>query len=106
MNDDEVQRLLDDHYAGESQTLTTGAEQNLLKLAELRGRMTDQQKERWAEIKRGFGRRQATGGSDDPIMRTTSVLGKVSENLDQISGSIVQASQRDHGPLLVKLSDA
>ncbi len=106
MNDDEVERLLDDHYAGESQTLTTGAEQNLLKLAELRGRMTDQQKERWAEIKRGFGRRQATGGSDDPMMRMSSVLGKVSENLDQISDSILQASQRDPAPLLIKLSDA
>ena len=37
MNDDELDRLVDDHYRGESQTLTTGAEHNLLKLAELRG---------------------------------------------------------------------
>ena len=29
--------LISDHYIGEAQTLTTGAEQNLLKLAELRG---------------------------------------------------------------------
>ena len=43
MNDDELERLIDDHYPGESQTLTTGAEQNLLKLAELRGRLTPEQ---------------------------------------------------------------
>ncbi|HEX7152056.1 MAG TPA: DNA repair ATPase, partial [Thermoanaerobaculia bacterium] len=30
MNDDELQRLIDDHYLGEAQTLTTGAEENLL----------------------------------------------------------------------------
>ena len=51
MNDAELERLIDDHYASESQTLTTGAEQNLLKLAELRGRMTDAQTARWKEIK-------------------------------------------------------
>ena len=38
MNDAELERSIDDHYPSESQTLTTGAEQNLLKLAELRGR--------------------------------------------------------------------
>ena len=31
---------IDCHYAGESQTLTVGAEENLLKLAEIRGRRT------------------------------------------------------------------
>jgi hypothetical protein len=66
--------------------------------------MSDQQKERWAEIKRGYSRRQATGGSDDPVARVSSVLGKVSENLDQISGSILKASTRENGPVLIKLS--
>jgi hypothetical protein len=108
MNDDEVERLIDDHYTGEAQTLTTGAEQNLLKLAELRGRQSDVQKERWAEIKRGFGRRQTMGNDDDPMQRVSSVLGKVSENLDMISGSINEAATKmggtDFGPLLEKLS--
>ncbi|MEM7583516.1 MAG: DNA repair ATPase, partial [Acidobacteriota bacterium] len=54
MNDEELEALIDDHYAGEAQTLTTGAEHNLLKLAELRGVMSDEQRERWDEIKRGF----------------------------------------------------
>lgn len=38
MNDAELAAVIDDHYAGEARTLTTGAESNLLKLAALRGR--------------------------------------------------------------------
>ncbi|WP_228081602.1 DNA repair ATPase [Streptomyces profundus] len=56
MNDAEVEALIDDHYLAEAQTLTTGAEANLLKLAELRGRLTPQQAERWAGIRAGFDR--------------------------------------------------
>ncbi len=108
MNDDELERLIDDHYTGEAQTLTTGAEQNLLKLAELRERMSEAQRERWEDIKRGFGRRQAMGDDDDPVSRVSSVLGKVSENLDEISDSIQEAAGRmggtDFSPLLEKLS--
>ncbi len=59
MNDRELEALLDDHYTGDAQTLTTGAEHNLLKLAELRGRMTPEQEKRWAEVKRSFARVQA-----------------------------------------------
>lgn len=51
MNDTEPASLVDDHYRGEAQTLTTGAEANLLKLAELRGRLGPGQARRWAEVK-------------------------------------------------------
>ncbi|MFH8349916.1 DNA repair ATPase [Streptomyces sp. NPDC018045] len=51
MNDTELAALIDDHYRGEAQTLTTGAEANLLKLAELRGRLGPEQARRWAEVK-------------------------------------------------------
>ncbi|MFD7668752.1 DNA repair ATPase [Streptomyces sp. NPDC059788] len=51
MNDTELAALVDDHYRGEAQTLTTGAEANLLKLAELRGRLGPEQARRWAEVK-------------------------------------------------------
>lgn len=112
MNDQELERLIEDHYTGEAQTLTTGAEHNLLKLAELRDVMTDVQKLRWDEIKRGFGRRQTLGGEDDPVLRVSAVLGKVSENLDAISHTIHEASagsaalmeKFSQGPMLVQLS--
>ena len=72
----ELEALLDDHYQGESQTLTTAAEQNLLKLAELRGRMTPAQAARWAEIKAEYGRQKRMGGAaDDPVMRLVGGLG-------------------------------
>ena len=72
MNDNELESLIDDHYLGESQTLTTGAEENLLKLAEMRGRMSETQKARWEEIKSGFVRVQRMGsGDDDPVTRVT-----------------------------------
>jgi len=67
MNDTEVLQLIADHYQGESQLLTTGAEENLLKLAELRGNMTDAQAERWTQIKRDFMRNKAMGGSDSDV---------------------------------------
>ncbi|WP_344259809.1 DNA repair ATPase [Streptomyces sodiiphilus] len=54
MNDEELEALIDDHYLAEAQTLTTGAEANLLKLAELRGRMSPEQAERWEHIKAAF----------------------------------------------------
>ncbi|MFH8407246.1 DNA repair ATPase [Streptomyces sp. NPDC018019] len=51
MNDTELAALIDDHYRGEAQTLTSGAEANLLKLAELRGRLGPEAARRWAEVK-------------------------------------------------------
>ncbi len=51
MNDAELSAVVEDHYAAEAQTLTTGAEANLLKLAELRGTLTPEQAARWTEVK-------------------------------------------------------
>ncbi|HSO38913.1 MAG TPA: DNA repair ATPase [Labilithrix sp.] len=93
MNEEELQQLIDDHYASESQTLTTGAEQNLLKLAELRGRMTPEQSARWIEIKESFVRtRRAGGKGDDPVARLTGALGGVDEALQRINTAIGAAA--------------
>ncbi|MFZ5636167.1 MAG: DNA repair ATPase [Pseudomonadota bacterium] len=67
MNAAELQQLIADHYQGEAQLLTTGAEENLLKLAELRGVMTEAQAERWAQIKRDFLRNKAMGADDADV---------------------------------------
>ena len=45
MSETELAALIDDHYTAEAQTLTTGAEANLLKLAELRDTLTTEQQE-------------------------------------------------------------
>ena len=94
MNEEELQQLVDDHYSSESQTLTTGAEQNLLKLAELRGRMDDEQRARWKEIKEAFVRtRRAGGKGDDPVARVTGALGGLDEALQRIQAAIGAAVQ-------------
>jgi hypothetical protein len=54
MTDKEVEALIDDHYQGEAQTLTTAAEQNLLKLGEMRGRLSPEEQARWKQIKDEF----------------------------------------------------
>ncbi|UZE96197.1 DNA repair ATPase [Alkalimarinus alittae] len=67
MNQDELMQMISDHYLGESQLLTSGAEENLLKLAELRGNMTDEERQRWAQIKKDFLRNKAMGGDDADV---------------------------------------
>lgn len=104
MNDAELEALLDSHYQSESQTLTTAAEQNLLKLAELRGRMTEAQKARWTELKRSFKRVQLQGGGDDdPVVRVTGSITAVGEELAQLKSAL---SERSTGPRLETLLPA
>ncbi|MGF1509692.1 MAG: DNA repair ATPase [Myxococcota bacterium] len=96
MTDDEVQDLISDHYIGEAQTLTSSAEHNLLKLAELRGRLTPEQAKRWEQIKLDFRRVNAAGGpEDDPVVRMTSTLGLLSNELRGIRGSIDDATEKN-----------
>ncbi|MCP3099534.1 DNA repair ATPase [Myxococcus sp. K15C18031901] len=93
MTDAELERLVDDHYQGESQTLTTAAEQNLLKLAELRGRLTPEKAKRWEEIKQGFARVKRMGGKeDDPVARVTGQLSGIEEQLGAVRDAVVQAA--------------
>ncbi len=93
MNDDELEALIDDHYQGESQTLTTGAEANILKLAQLRGRMTPEQRDRWDEIKRSYKRVQVMGASeDDPVTRVVGQIALVSERLGDLGKTIQESA--------------
>jgi hypothetical protein len=64
MRDDEIDMLLRDHYRGEAQTLTHGAEENLLKLAALLGTQSAEEGARWQTICDEFVRRHKLGGED------------------------------------------
>lgn len=95
MNDAELEAVIDDHYLGEAQTLTTGAEANLLKLAQLRGRMTPEQERRWAEVQAGFRRAQALGGSaDDPMSRAVGAVGLLADRVGSVESAIDRAADR------------
>lgn len=54
MTDDELQTLIMSHYENEAQTLTTGAESNLLKFKELNGLLSEDEAQRWNDIKDTF----------------------------------------------------
>ncbi|MEV0740295.1 DNA repair ATPase [Streptomyces sp. NPDC050549] len=63
MNSRELSAVLDDHYTAEAQTLGAEAEANLLKLAELRGTLTNEQAVRWGELKTAYRRERARAGA-------------------------------------------
>lgn len=65
--DAEIEELIWSHYDSESQTLTTGAEANLLKLGLLLERLTEDEKARWGSIRETFvqNNRLRGLGSDD-----------------------------------------
>jgi hypothetical protein len=94
INDGELESLLDDHYLGEAQALTTGAESNLLKLRELRGVLTPEQRERWDAIRRAYVRQVASGGSEeDPAVRVVRQIGMVGERLEDLGRTIDSAAK-------------
>ncbi|HEY4561318.1 MAG TPA: DNA repair protein, partial [Lysobacter sp.] len=82
MNEAELQQLISDHYLGEAQLLTQGAEENLLKLKELRGLLGDDDATRWAQIKRDFLREKSMGGDE------ADVGGRVVAQLADIAGGL------------------
>jgi len=99
LNQEELTRLITDHYVSEAQTLTTGAEHNLLKLAELRGTLTPEQSARWDAIRDGFRRKQRLGGSaDDPAVRVVAQLGDIGERLEGIRAHVELATAQAAGP--------
>lgn len=93
MNDDEVKALVMDHYENESQTLTSGAEANMLKFKELMGVMNEDEAARWSEIKKTFKRKQVMGGADetDPVSRVVAQLSMFGEGLGDIRETLSKA---------------
>lgn len=92
MNDAELQQLVADHYLGEAQLLTAGAEENLLKLKELRGVLTPDEAARWEQIKRDFLRNKAMGGDD------ADVGGRMVAQLADIAGGLQALGEAASAP--------
>lgn len=97
MNDAELSDVIDDHYTGEAQTLTNGAESNLLKLAALRGRLHPEQSARWSAITASYVRTQALGGPDgDPMTRAVAALGLLADRVAAVESAIVRVADPRH----------
>jgi hypothetical protein len=89
MNDDELMQMLSDHYQGEAQLLTTGAEHNLLKLSQLRGNSTEEEQQRWDIIIEDFQRSKSMGGDDaDAATKVASQLSYITQHLKSIHQAI------------------
>ncbi|KAF2778396.1 DNA repair ATPase [Streptomyces sp. OM5714] len=97
MNDAERAAVLDDHYTAEAQTLTHGAEANLLKLAELRGTLTPEEATRWAEVRTAHVRARTLGGpDDDPLVRAVAALGLLADRVAAVESAITRAADPRH----------
>ncbi len=90
MNDAELQTLIFSHYENEAQTLTTGAEANLLKFKEMNELLTEEEAQRWEDIKKTFQKNnQFKGmGSNDQMNQVLMQLANFSEGLNAIRDEI------------------
>lgn len=90
MNDEELETVVDAHYLNQAQTLTSGAQANLLKLKELRGSLEGEDLERWEDIKRTFKRNLMLGaaGDDGQLGQVIAQLTTFSEGLYGIQKSL------------------
>ena len=97
MTVEEVRALILDHYRNESQTLTQGAEANLLKFREFEGIANEEEKARWSDIRKEFMKRRLLGGAgeEDPVGRVVAQLSGFQDGLDAIR-SIIGEAGREH----------
>ena len=100
MTDAEVEQLIVDHYENESQTLTTGAEANLLKFREMEGMHTETEATRWESIKKTFNKNLLMGGrgDDDPVNRVVGTLSTFTDGLDKIEQTLTRAIDHQTAP--------
>lgn len=106
MTDAEIQQLILDHYQGESQTLTTGAEENILHLKELMGVLTESEKDRWELILETFRKSQSMGGKNaDALTKVAHTLSDLKANVEKIALAISEKDSKEHFEVLHQLVD-
>ncbi len=94
MNDDELEAVIFEAYENDAQTLTTGAEANLLKFKEMFDKLTPEETRRWEEIKRTFQRNLLLGSAgDDKFAQVVAQLSSFNESLASIGAAIGDAAK-------------
>lgn len=108
MNDEEVETLIQSSYQNDAQTLTSGTEANLLKFQELTGSLSEQEQERWEQIKWTYRQNvklRGVGG-DDKVGQVIATLNTLNEGLDAIRQAVNQATvERRHGAASIDSGD-
>jgi len=99
MNDDEIERLIRDHYENEAQTLAMGAESNLLKFRELLGVLSETEKARLDDIRKTFKKNQMLRGigSDDRMGQLMAQLSYFGTNLEAIKDVLATGLTQEKG---------
>ncbi|MDC0601730.1 DNA repair ATPase [Aliiglaciecola sp.] len=95
MNHAELMQLIGDHYTGEAQTLTSGAEENILKLAQLRGTMDDKQQVRWQQICDTYSTKKTLDIDGDPTQQAVKQLAHMADSLEAIKLDVQQSDTTD-----------
>ncbi|MCR9199808.1 MAG: DNA repair ATPase [Planctomycetaceae bacterium] len=96
MNDDELTSLIVSNYENDAQTLTSGAEANLLKFRELTGLLTPEQQMRWDDIRRTFRQNLKMRGidSDDKTGQVIATLATLNDGLADIQKAVALGAER------------
>ena len=96
MNTAELETLIQTHYLSEAQTLTTGAEANILRFKQMTGQQTEAEAKRWAEIKKTFNRNQmfAGAGGSDRMAQALVQLSSMGEGLGAIQTTLATGIAR------------
>ena len=94
MNEEELGTLILSHYEAESQTLTTGAEANLLKFKQLISIATPTETQRWEDIKATFVRNLKLNafGSGNQVGQVLAQMENISGGLSGIKEVLGQLS--------------
>ena len=99
MNDKEMLTLLLAHYEGESQTLTSGAEANMLKFKEMIGALSQAEQNRWEAIKEAYNKNKTVQGSkDNPMVQVVAQLSNFSEHLKDMHDTMKEGLTKSIHP--------
>jgi len=92
MNEEELKTLILSAYENESQTLTTSAESNLLKFKEMVNWISEEEKERWWNVKGTYLKNQKLKGFGDQNQMTMilSQMEALSDGLIGIKNALNQ----------------
>ncbi|BDD03164.1 DNA repair ATPase [Aureibacter tunicatorum] len=88
MNVSEVDQMISSYYKRESMVLSEHAESSLLKVKEIMGVMTPEEREKWGIIKTKYAEFIESGGDKYHMGHVLSQLGSITEGLDNIAGEI------------------
>jgi MoxR-like ATPase len=92
MNEQELQMVIQSHYENEAQTLTTGAEANLLKFKELTGKLTETDQQRWEDIKATYVKNKKLKGlgADNQVSQVVLTMESISDGLEGIKQALLR----------------